>query len=126
VIATSRGAPPFTATWDYYDVVPMALVGVTPSRGPVALRLQPPHPNPVVSGATVRFDLPASARVRLALYDVTGARTRTLLDGERGAGSHDLRWDGRDDGGRTVPAGVYFLRLECGREVRTQRVALVR
>lgn len=126
VIATSRGASPFVATWDYFDVLPNGLVGVAPQAGPAALRLRAPQPNPVTTGATLRFDLPARARVKLALYDVTGARSRTLLDAERGAGAHDVRWDGRDDDGRALPAGIYFLRLAAGSEVRTRRVAVVK
>lgn len=126
VISTSRGASPFVATWDYFDVLPQAMVGVAPPAAPAALRLRPAHPNPVRAGATLRFDLPAPARARLAIFDVTGARARTLLDGPRGAGTHEVRWDGRDEGGRPVPAGVYFLRLEAGNEVRGQRLAVVR
>ncbi len=126
VIATSRAAAPFVATWDYYDVLPMALVGVAPAGRPAALSLAPPRPNPVTAGALLRFELSAPSRVRLALHDVTGARARTLLDGERGAGRHDLRWDGRDGAGRALPPGMYFLRLEAGTEVRTRRVAVVR
>lgn len=126
VIATSRGAAPFVATWDYFDVLPMSLVGVPPAGRPAALRLAPAWPNPASGGAVIRFDLPAPSHVELVLHDVTGARARTLAEGARGAGSHDVRWDGRDDSGRPVPPGIYFLRLAAGGEVRAQRVAVVK
>jgi hypothetical protein len=35
---------------------------------------------------------------------------------------YSLTWDGNDDGGRAVPGGVYFYRLDAGREARTTRV----
>ncbi|NOT32607.1 MAG: choice-of-anchor D domain-containing protein [Candidatus Eisenbacteria bacterium] len=126
VIATSRGAAPFSATWDFYDVLPIALVGVERPSQPLALRLLPSFPNPAVGGTTLRFELPRSAHVRLAVFDVSGARMRTIEDGERSAGAHALRWDGRDERGRSLPAGIYFGRLEVDREVRTQRIAVIR
>lgn len=126
VIATSRGGAPFTATWDFFDVTLLSMVGVEPPSRPRTLRLLPAFPNPSATGATLRFDLPVAARVRLALYDVNGTRVRTLEDARRSAGSHSLRWDGRDDRGRPLPAGVYFERLEVDREVRTQRIAVIR
>ena len=107
-------------------VLPMALVGVSPGGAPAALRLSPPSPNPVRAGAALRFALPAAGRVRLALFDITGARARTLLDGERPAGVHEIRYDGRGDDGRPLPAGVYFVRLDAGRASCTQRVVVVK
>ncbi len=126
VIATSRGGTPFVATWDYFDVLPMALVDVPANGPPAALRLLPAHPNPMRAGATMRFAMPEAGRVRLALYDVTGARCRTLVDGERAAGEHLVPYDGRDDAGQALPAGVYFARLDAGRASCTQRVVVVR
>jgi len=43
---------------------------------------------------------------------VAGRRIRVLLAEERGAGRHDVTWDGRDDAGRAVRAGSYRYRLE--------------
>lgn len=126
VLATSRDATPFVATWDYFDVLPMALVDVAPAAAPAALRLLPPSPNPVRAGTALRFALPGAAHVRLALYDVTGARARTLVDEARAAGVHEIRYDGRGDDGRPLAAGVYFARLDAGRTSCTQRVVVVR
>jgi len=51
----------------------------------------------------------------------------TLADRELAAGRHGLVWDGRDDGGRRVPAGSYRYRLELpGGEGMTQGMVVVR
>jgi len=41
------------------------------------------------------------------------------------AGEYATPWDGRDDGGRSVPSGVYFYRLETGHDAQTSRVVRV-
>ena len=73
--------------------------------------LAPPSPNPFRGSAALRFGLSRAGEVRLELFDVGGRRVRNLAEGMRSAGSHLVPWDGRDDGGRPVGAGIYFVRL---------------
>jgi hypothetical protein len=68
--------------------------------------------NPFVGEAAVELSMPAGGTVRLEVYDVTGRRVRTLVDGWLDAGSLAVEWDGRDESGREVGGGVYFLRLQ--------------
>lgn len=95
-----------------------------PSPGPV---LHPARPNPFNPSTTIVYELPASATVRLVIHDVAGRRVRTLVDAEPlGAGRHETVWNGRDEGGRIVPAGVYFCRLEAGGRAQTTRLVMVK
>jgi hypothetical protein len=71
-------------------------------------------PNPSASAARIAFDLARPEAVWLEVYDVTGARVRTLARGAHAAGRHTVNWDGRDDAGRPVRGGVYFVRLRAG------------
>lgn len=77
--------------------------------------------NPFLGEAHVAFQLPAAADVDLEVHDVSGARVRTIASGMRPAGPHQERWDGRDDAGRAVTAGVYFLRLRAAGDVVTTK-----
>lgn len=87
------------------------------------LALLPVRPNPVHSGdAVVRFTLPREMAARVTVHDVGGARVRTLFDGAAEAGTRAVRWNGRDDAGRAVPAGVYLVRLESADGVRSTKV----
>jgi flagellar hook assembly protein FlgD len=45
------------------------------------------------------------------VLDVTGRRVRRLASGLQDAGLREVTWDARDEGGRSVSAGVYFVRL---------------
>lgn len=84
-------------------------------------------PNPFHDGLEVRFSVPAgSESIELGLYDAAGRRVALLAAGPALGGSQVVRWDGRDASGRSVPSGVYFLRLSDGRTMEEGRVLRVR
>ncbi len=73
-------------------------------------------PNPVRSWAQVRFGLKRESEVKLAVFDRAGRQVRGLRDTRLETGDYLGTWDGRDDFGRGLAQGVYFLRLEAGAE----------
>lgn len=83
-------------------------------------------PNPVEGDAWVRFLLPKPGEVLVAIYDVAGRQIRTLYDGALPEGSHAVPWNGEDDEGRPVGAGVYFARLETTDATEMQKLTRVR
>jgi len=93
---------------------------------PAELALHPAVPSPFSQSTRVDYDLPGPDRVSIGVYDVTGARIRTLADGARSAGRFAATWDGRDDAGRRVASGVYYLRMQTRSGVKNQKVVLVR
>lgn len=68
-------------------------------------------PNPVRNRTTIFLSLAQSASIRLTIFDPQGRRVKSLIREQRPAGYYSLVWDGTDDNGSTLPAGVYFLRL---------------
>jgi hypothetical protein len=93
---------------------------------PAHFRLYQNHPNPFNPATTINFDLPAPAHVRLDIFNILGQRVRTLLDRAMPAGTHAVRWDGRDGDGRPVASGVYFYRLDAGRDVAKRKMILLK
>lgn len=76
-----------------------------------AIRLLQNRPNPVARSTTIGFDLARRGPVTLEVFSVSGRRIRRLADRMFEAGHHDVAWDGADDRGRRVEAGVYFYRI---------------
>ncbi|MGD9400810.1 MAG: hypothetical protein PVF95_00945 [bacterium] len=74
------------------------------------------EPNPFSTTTAIRFSAPPAGRAALRIYNVAGQCMRTVADG-CGAGPQAVIWDGRDDAGRAVPTGVYFVGLCCGDEI---------
>jgi hypothetical protein len=77
-------------------------------------------PNPARS-TQINFFLPRRDNVELAVYDLLGRRVAMLARGVMPAGSYSKRWEGRDDGGKIVGAGVYFIHLKVGQETHQLR-----
>jgi len=70
-------------------------------------------PNPFRGGLRVEFTIPVGEEeVDLRVFDVTGRLVRTLASGRLAPGVHRYEWDGRNGRGGSIPAGVYFVRLE--------------
>jgi hypothetical protein len=85
--------------------------GVNNGPRPLSLELGPNVPNPFNPSTTIPFTIPSAGRVTITIYDVTGARIRTLVNREYQPGHHSAVWDGRNDAGATVGSGVYVVRL---------------
>jgi hypothetical protein len=90
------------------------------------ISLAAPSPNPATNGTSVSYRIGSAGHVRLVITDVGGRTVRTLENGAMIAGQHATQWDGRNDRGDPVSAGVYFIRLHTNSGVRTQRVTIVR
>jgi len=109
--------------------VPVALtvgdaVAVGETAGESVLRGAAPNPfNPTT---VLRFDLAAAGPVELKLFDVKGRLVRTLTDGYREAGVHEVRWDARNDDGQHVASGTYYARLVAAGESRVRPLVLVK
>jgi flagellar hook assembly protein FlgD len=83
-------------------------------------------PNPFNPRLTVSFTLTRDVDLTASVFDVTGREVARLLDERRGAGAHDLVWDGRDVTGRELPSGVYIVRLQTELGIETVKVMLMR
>jgi|GEM_PF-4439449 len=93
---------------------------------PLAFTLEPGAPNPFRNWSEITYAVPRSVGVSLAIYDLTGRKVRTLVDGEMAAGSYKVAWEGTDGRSRRVSPGIYFVRMEAGGFRQTRSVTLVR
>ncbi|MDE2743227.1 MAG: DPP IV N-terminal domain-containing protein [Gemmatimonadota bacterium] len=83
------------------------------------------YPNPFNPSTVIPYQIPASAHVRLEVFNLLGQRLATLVDAEQSAGMHTALWDATDAVGRAVGAGVYIYRLSSGRMTESRRMVLV-
>lgn len=83
-------------------------------------------PNPFTAGTGIRFRLSEPGRTSLRIYNVSGQMVRCLVDGDMRAGEHRAHWDGRNEAGRRVAAGIYYARLTCGSRSAIRKMAFLR
>lgn len=106
-----------------FDSANVVAVDDAPAR---TSRLLQNLPNPFGDRTTIHFDLARRDRVSLRIYDVSGRLMRTLAEGVMEAGAHEAIWNGTNDAGAVLEAGLYFCRLDAGRMIETMRMVFVR
>lgn len=87
--------------------------------------LAPNYPNPFRGATQVRYGLPLRSTVQLEIYDVLGRHIKTLVQRVEEEGLKAIVWEGNDEHGRNVSAGVYFSRLRVGEFVQTRKLVRV-
>jgi hypothetical protein len=117
----------------YIDNIRFFQEGVTFSNdksgiesGAAAFELFENYPNPFNMSTTIRYRLDQQSAVHLAIFNLTGRMLRTLVDGEKAAGTHNITWDGKNDFGVSAPSGVYFYRLKGQGFSEKRKMLLVR
>jgi len=85
---------------------------VTSNQSPVtSYQLEQNYPNPFNPSTVISFALPEAGKVTVNIYNAAGQLVRTLVDGEKLAGRHQLHWNARNESGKPVAAGVYLYQI---------------
>lgn len=96
-------------------------------NGPtVSFGLRQNHPNPFSGRTTITYQLQAAGAVSLKVYNIAGQLVRILVDGAQAAGARSASWDGKDDRGRAVSAGVYHYRLVSAGRQQTRALLFIK
>ncbi|MBS3776733.1 MAG: choice-of-anchor D domain-containing protein [Bacteroidales bacterium] len=79
------------------------------------------YPNPFSVSTRIGFDLPEAVHVKIEIYNLLGHKIRTLINKRMAPGYHELEFRSE-----SLPAGVYFFRIEAGAYKDTQKMILIR
>ena len=82
------------------------------------------YPNPFSTETTIPLQLEQRSHVLLEILDANGRKIKTLISKELEAGTITFKWDGTNSQGRKLPGGMYFYRLNTGKESVTRRLIL--
>jgi hypothetical protein len=78
-------------------------------------------PNPFNPVTLIRFDLPASGDVRIAVCDLLGREVAVLVDERKSAGKHEVAFDGS-----SLASGMYVYRMRSGTSVLTRKMMVIK
>ena len=84
------------------------------------------QPNPFNPTTEISFNLPVMSNVRLDVYNITGQKVTTLVDGPMQPGPHSVTWNGMSDSGEPVASGIYFYRIEAGNHSENRKMLLLK
>ncbi|HET9252988.1 MAG TPA: pre-peptidase C-terminal domain-containing protein [Candidatus Eisenbacteria bacterium] len=115
-----------TGDWSTGTITILDVTGVENSPVAAAWRLLPSAPNPFNPEVALRLEVKQQSRVSWRIHDARGALVRTLEKGPLPVGLHERRWDGRDDRGRSVASGVYYMIVEAEGFTGRRKLTLLR
>jgi hypothetical protein len=92
--------------------------------GSRVLILNTPSPTPTTGEVEISWTLPDAGFVSLTIWDAAGRKLSTLYEGEVSAGPGRRVCALEDGSGRILPAGIYWLKLESGKDHATQNVVI--
>jgi hypothetical protein len=100
-----------------------ALTGVDSDEpnAPSSFALSQNYPNPFNARTNIEFELLEDSRVEISVYDITGAKVATLVNGDVEAGAHSVNWDADK-----VASGVYFYSLKANGEESARKMTLLK
>jgi formaldehyde-activating enzyme involved in methanogenesis len=96
------------------------------SQTPVKTALLGNYPNPFNPDTTINFALDANSDVVINIFNNKGQLVKTVLNKNMTTGQHSVVWNGIDKNGRTVPSGVYFIRMNSNGYSRTTKAVLMK
>jgi flagellar hook assembly protein FlgD len=64
--------------------------------------------------------------VKLIVYDILGKEVKTLVNGEKDAGSYNVQWNGTNNNGVNVSTGIYIYRITAGSFIQEKKMILMK
>ena len=105
----------FDGSFEYSNIAEAEIIT------PIKFVLEQNYPNPFNPSTLIKFALPVKTEVTLEVYNSIGQKIRTLVQREMESGYHQVHFDADN-----LPSGVYFCRLNAGRDVKTIKLILIR
>ena len=105
---------------------PPVAIGDQANLVPHQFALHQNYPNPFNPNTIVHYSLPVATEVKLVVHDILGREVARLVDDYREAGYHRVVWNGRDAGGRDLPAGLYIARMMTPQYTKSIKMLLLK
>jgi hypothetical protein len=102
------------------------VLGIGDEPIPEVFALHQNYPNPFNPTTQIRYDLPDDALVNITIYDIMGRSIRSLVNSNQTAGYRSIRWDGKNNLGEGVSAGMYIYMIHAGQFRQTKKMVLLK
>ena len=95
--------------------------GQSYQTGPYRFEMEALYPNPFNPSTQISFSLPMDDYVKLSAYNIKGNEVDVIFEGAQGVGQHSYTWNASH-----IPSGVYYIRLQAGDMVTSQKALLIK
>jgi hypothetical protein len=124
-ITPNTGADPVGAPSDGHYSFRIGTIGIAEQQTH-AIRFMPLSSNPTKGFVKLSFAIPEDMNINLAIYDITGRKIHTLINRSLKHGEYVITWDRKDDQGRNVSCGIYFIKFETSIYEKTEKAILLK
>ena len=93
---------------------------------PSSYKLNQNYPNPFNPSTNISFSIFSDEFVTISIYDMLGKEINTLLNQSMKAGGYSFKWNATNKLGNSVPAGIYFYRLETDKFQESKKMILLK
>jgi len=95
-------------------------------QAPQDLSLYPNYPDPVTNATTILYQLKNIEQVMVKIYNLSGQEVLTLANDPQQSGVHSITWNGRDQYGDSVPAGLYFCYVKTAMSRQVEKITVIK
>lgn len=83
------------------------------------------YPNPFNSSTLIKYHIEKAGHAAVSIFDALGSRVKTLTSEYLPKGEYSMRWNGDDDHNKKVASGVYFLSMQIGDNMASQKILML-
>jgi hypothetical protein len=105
----------YESDWEYTDVA------IGEENLPSAFTLKQNYPNPFNPITQIQYEIKSAGQVNMELFDIRGAKVRTLINDNKPEGSYEFAFDGSQ-----LSSGVYFYRMTANGFTKTRKFVLMK
>jgi len=84
------------------------------------------YPNPFNPLTTIDYEISMPANVKIEVYNNRGQLVRNFILGYKEQGNYKLTWEGEDNNGCLCSTGIYYIRMQAGKEIYTKKAVLLK
>jgi hypothetical protein len=111
---------------EYSDMVEATLLSLVGDLTPEVFALHQNYPNPFNPITQIKYDIPEDALVSITIYDIMGRSIKSLVNSNQTAGYHSISWDGKNNLGEGVSAGMYLYMIQAGEFRQVRKMVLLK
>jgi len=93
---------------------------------PLVTGIRSLFPNPFNPVATIMYELSQPAEVKINIYNTRGQLVHNFALGQKERGSYKLLWEGDDNYGNPCGNGIYYIRMQAGKEISIKKAILMK
>ncbi len=93
---------------------------------PLKSKLVTTYPNPFGNSTNIKFELSNPENVLIEIYSILGEKLITLENSFKPSGYYDIKWDGKNESGRTLSSGIYLCVFKVGNIYNVKKVTLLK